>query len=224
MVMVALLSERDAASSRSCAECAGESRIQARAMRHSRSVAPPYGHARSDVGRRRSWCDAAGIRAGPPRSSYPFVVNGQPRQEILILWERANPSLSREEGTVALMSSRRSRLFTVVLLGLLIAAPLSSGDKGLWLSIASTPIPLLEAPIRQLPAEHSTLLPDRSGLALAPARVDRTESAKSVALLHIVGAANLRPGWAQADPIRSCGALEPICSTSVAPRGPPSRL
>lgn len=44
------------------------------------------------------------------------------------------------------MSWRRIRTLTLVLLGLLIAAPLRSGDKGLWLSLAPTPVQLLRLP------------------------------------------------------------------------------
>ena len=80
------------------------------------------------------------------------------------------------------MSWRRVRALTLVFLGLLIASPLSSGDKGLWLSLASTPVQLLEVASDRLPAEHSILLPDGASRAVraATARTERADAAKSL--------------------------------------------
>ena len=81
------------------------------------------------------------------------------------------------------MSWRRIRALTLLLLVLLIASPLSSGDKGLWLSLASTPVQLLEVASDRLPAEHSILLPDgasRTGRVATAARLERADVAKSL--------------------------------------------
>ena len=81
------------------------------------------------------------------------------------------------------MSWRRTRGLTVLLLVLLIAAPLSSGDKGLWLSLASSPVQHLDVATDRLPAELSSLLPDgasRAGRATAAARPGRADVARSL--------------------------------------------
>ena len=81
------------------------------------------------------------------------------------------------------MSWRRVRALRLVLLGLLIASPLSSGDKGLWLSLAATPVQLLELATDRLPTEHSIVLPDgasRAGRAAATARAERADVARSL--------------------------------------------
>ena len=63
------------------------------------------------------------------------------------------------------MSRRRIRALTLILLGLLIAAPLSSGDKGLWLSLISTPAHILSIGADSVPAEHAIVVPERAGRA-----------------------------------------------------------
>jgi hypothetical protein len=78
------------------------------------------------------------------------------------------------------MSWRRLRVLTLILLVLLILAPLSSGDKGLWLSLASTPVQHLDVATDRLPAEHSILLPERAartGRVAAISRTDRADAA-----------------------------------------------
>jgi hypothetical protein len=83
------------------------------------------------------------------------------------------------------MTWRRARARTLLLLVLLIAAPLSSGDKGLWLSLASTPVQHVDLATDRLPAEHSSLLPDgasRAGCATAAARPERADVAKTLGL------------------------------------------
>lgn len=79
------------------------------------------------------------------------------------------------------MSWRRIRALTLLLLVLLIASPLSSGDKGLWLSLAATPVQLVESVADHLPAEHSVLLPDAANRASrTAARTERADVAKSL--------------------------------------------
>jgi len=60
------------------------------------------------------------------------------------------------------MSWHWTRLSTLAILALLYLSPLSSGDKGLWLSLGVTPLPYLEVATDRLPAEHSILLPERA--------------------------------------------------------------
>lgn len=67
---------------------------------------------------------------------------------------------------------RQLPAITLILLGILLAAPLSSGDKGLWLSVAPTAVLLSDAPAGGLPAEHSTIVPDRSGRVVAAGRTE----------------------------------------------------
>ena len=83
------------------------------------------------------------------------------------------------------MTWRHARVLTLLLLVLLIAAPLSSGDKGLWLSLAPTPAQHLEAASDRLPAELSILVPDaaaRVARAVAAARPERADTAKTLGL------------------------------------------
>jgi len=78
------------------------------------------------------------------------------------------------------MSWRRTRGLTLLLLALLILAPLSSGDKGLWLSLTSTTVQHLDTATDRLPAELSSLLPDSAGRvrAAVAARPERADVAK----------------------------------------------
>lgn len=95
----------------------------------------------------------------------------------------SEPARRPDAGREVQMSWRRIRALTLVLLVLLIAAPLSSGDKGLWLSLTATPVQLLESASDGLPAEHSILLPDgagRSGRAATVPRPERADVAKSL--------------------------------------------
>ena len=79
------------------------------------------------------------------------------------------------------MSWRRIRALMLLLLMLLIASPLSSGDKGLWLSLAATPLQARDAAPDRLPAEHSILLPDGvSRVGRAAARPERADTEKSL--------------------------------------------
>ena len=80
------------------------------------------------------------------------------------------------------MSWRHVRALTLVFLGLLLASPLSSGDKGLWLGLAATPIQHLVAPGHGVPAEHSTLLPEKASRPVVAARIERIDPSKSLGI------------------------------------------
>ena len=75
------------------------------------------------------------------------------------------------------MSWRWSRLSTLAVLLVLYAAPLSSGDKGLWLSVTSMPAPLFGAIPGGMAAEHTIVLPSRGALSLARIGVERGDPA-----------------------------------------------
>jgi hypothetical protein len=114
----------------------------------------------------------------------------------------------------------RIRLLTFVLLGLLLAAPLSTGDKGLWLGLAATPV-LLDAPADWLPAEHSTLLPDRSGRALASARVEQTGAGKRLVAPNPTWIPSVGEGWTDGDAAPT-QALHALFAARPEPRAPPA--
>lgn len=119
------------------------------------------------------------------------------------------------------MSWQWSRLSTLALLALLYASPLSSGDKGLWLSVTSMPVPMSGAIPEGVPPEHAILLPDRGGLALARAGIDRGEPALGPGLLAIDGAA-VDATWTSVGDPPSWSTHGAICSAPVGPRGPPA--
>ena len=78
------------------------------------------------------------------------------------------------------MARRHVRSLTLLLLALLIAAPLSTGEKGLWLSLAASPTQLTEIVIGSVPAEDTFLVPERASRVIRavtaprPARVEAT--------------------------------------------------
>lgn len=121
------------------------------------------------------------------------------------------------------MSWRRVRALTLILLGLLIASPLSSGDKGLWLSLAPTPVQLLEVATRSLPAEHSILLPDgvsRPGRTAA-ARPERTDEARSLGPAGTVWSLASHGRWTTVVSVPAYPHGE-LFSSRPAPRAPPA--
>ena len=118
------------------------------------------------------------------------------------------------------MSWHWSRLSTLAFLALLYASPLSSGDKGLWLSVTSMPVPLFGAIPGEMPAEHSILLPDRSELALVQRCVARGEPALGVGLV-VVSTTTINASSTTASDRSGWGSLDPICADPTAPRGPP---
>jgi hypothetical protein len=120
------------------------------------------------------------------------------------------------------MSWQWSRLSTFVLLGLLYVSPLSSGDKGLWLSVASMPFQQFGSIPGEMPPEHSILLPYRVGLALAAVRFDRGEPAPGPGLLAVANAPTPTRSECVGD-TSAWSALDETCPAPSAPRGPPVR-
>ena len=119
------------------------------------------------------------------------------------------------------MSWRQLPALTLVLLGLMLAAPLSSGDKGLWFSLAPAAVLLTDAPAAGLPAEHSTLAPDRQS---RPAVASRTESSGAHKALAVdSGPAGIVPGehWTLVQDRPAAALLQPIAALA-APRAPPA--
>lgn len=94
------------------------------------------------------------------------------------------------------MSWRHVRSLTLVLLVLTIAAPLSSGDKGLWLSLGASPLVYLELASDRLPAEHSILLPERASRTGREEIVARDERL-DVATHLFVDVASWSPGTSE---------------------------
>jgi hypothetical protein len=119
------------------------------------------------------------------------------------------------------MSRHGSRLSILVFLVLLYASPLSSGDKGLWLSVAAIPVPLFGTFHGAMPAEHSILLPSRSGLGLARVCIERGEAAPGPGLL-VADETTIAPTWTTVSHPSAWTTLESICPAPSAPRGPPS--
>jgi hypothetical protein len=119
------------------------------------------------------------------------------------------------------MSWRHVRALTLVLLGLLLASPLSSGDKGLWLSLASTPIQSFAVPDGHLPAEHSTVLPDQASRPVAVARTERIDPARSLGAAIVAWAVGLGERWPALDVAPSPLPGEPVAA-HPAPRAPPA--
>ena len=119
------------------------------------------------------------------------------------------------------MSWHWSRLSTLVVLTLLYAAPLSSGDKGLWLSVASMPVPLFGAIPGDVPPEHSILLTDRGALSLARVGVERSEPALGPGL-SAVDDATVDATWTSVTHPPTWSTASENCPAPVAPRGPPA--
>lgn len=121
------------------------------------------------------------------------------------------------------MSWRQLPAITLILLGILLAAPLSSGDKGLWLSVAPTAALLTDAPTAGLPAEHSTILPDRTGRSAVAGRIeigsgglDRAIDPQATTPSRWTG-----EGWTRVDAGRSQAVGQPL-ARRAAPRAPPA--
>jgi hypothetical protein len=114
-----------------------------------------------------------------------------------------------------------SRLATLVILGLLYTSPLSSGDKGLWLSVTSMPVQVLAAAPDRMPAEHSILLPNGGGPGLAMACVELGEPAPALAPLASDDPTS-SDTWRGVGQAASSTKLREICPSLSAPRGPPA--
>ncbi len=116
----------------------------------------------------------------------------------------------------------RARWLILVLLALIVASPFSSGDKGLWLSIAPAPIQVFEASSGHFAAEESTLLQVRGDPAPCPVSAAQTGPDWGIAL-HGANASIARNGC------RARAYLVPVplappdtSSGPFAPRGPPA--
>jgi hypothetical protein len=122
------------------------------------------------------------------------------------------------------MSRRQFRTLTLALLMLLIAAPLSSGDKGLWLSLAATPTQVFETVAGNLPAEHAILVPERGSRA---GRAQLLARAERVDVTRIVGPGGALAAFGQSArwPLPDVPTLHPHGEPSAdrpAPRAPPA--
>lgn len=119
------------------------------------------------------------------------------------------------------MSWRQLPALTLVLLGLLLLAPLSSGDKGLWLSVAPTTTLLASAPAAGLPAEHSTLLPDRQARTTVAGRIESSGADRSLGASADATGLYLGDRWISTEDIPAAAPLQPIAALA-APRAPPA--
>ena len=119
------------------------------------------------------------------------------------------------------MARHWPRLPILVFLVLLYASPLSSGDKGLWLSVAAMPVPLFGTFHGAMPAEHSIVLPSHGGLGLARVCTERNDMAPGPGLLATVETA-IDPTWTTVSHTSAWNALDAICPAPSAPRGPPA--
>lgn len=119
------------------------------------------------------------------------------------------------------MSWRWSQLLTLAFLAVLYASPLSSGDKGLWLTVTSMPVSLLGAIPGGMPPEHSILLPNRAGTVLARVCVERSESSLGPGQLD-ADASVIGPTSRTVGDVSAAHALRSACPATTAPRGPPA--
>jgi hypothetical protein len=119
------------------------------------------------------------------------------------------------------MSRQRIRVLTLVLLGLLIAAPLSFGDKGLWLSFASTPQQVLDVVAGGLAPEQMLLLHERTGRMIVAPRLERSDAVRSLDDGGIWIPARSGSGWVIADSVQP-PALGELYAGRPAPRAPPA--
>jgi hypothetical protein len=119
------------------------------------------------------------------------------------------------------MSWHWSRLSMLTFLALLYAAPLSTGDKGLWLSVAGLPAQVLGTAAERLPAEHSSLIPDAGSRTSWSARSEHDEPWVKLSLRTggLPGAVATSRYVDQAQPQTSLAAM---LSAPAAPRGPPA--
>ena len=118
------------------------------------------------------------------------------------------------------MSWRRSRLSILVFLGLLYTAPLSSGDKGLWLSVTSMPVQLFGVISGGIPPEREIQVPDRGAQGLTLAQLERGEPALGPGLRAV----DATPALGRSEQVvdESFGSARPAAYQSqAAPRGPP---
>jgi hypothetical protein len=122
------------------------------------------------------------------------------------------------------MSRRHFRALTLALLMLIVAAPLSSGDKGLWLSLAATPSQVFQTAASEVPAEHVTLVPERgsrAGRTQALLRADRVDTARIIGTVGALTSFGQGARW----PLPDVPSVHPHGEPSAdrpAPRAPPA--
>jgi hypothetical protein len=119
------------------------------------------------------------------------------------------------------MRWRSISALSLVLLGLLLAAPLSVGDKGLWLSLHGASETLLRASTGMATPEHSTLLPDGSSRVHVTTRLDRSDPPRSLsapATDWLLGPSERRSS-VHTTPTP---APHPVLAARPAPRAPPA--
>ena len=119
------------------------------------------------------------------------------------------------------MAWRQLPALTLVLLGLMLAAPLSAGDKGLWLSLAPAAVLLADAPVTGLPAEHSTLAPDRQSRPAVAGRIETNAFDKSLGVDTRPAGLALSERWTRLPDRPVFALLQPIAALP-APRAPPA--
>lgn len=122
------------------------------------------------------------------------------------------------------MTRQQFRALTLALLILIVAAPLSSGDKGLWLSFTATPNQVLETAARDLPAEHEILVPERGsrvGRTQVLLRAERVDTARMIAPVGAPASFGHGVRW----PLPDLPAIHPHgepFADRPAPRAPPA--
>lgn len=119
------------------------------------------------------------------------------------------------------MSWRLVRALTLMFLGLLIASPLSSGDKGLWLSLGGAHVQLHRATASRLPAEHTTVVPDAVARPSASRHVERTDASRSLCPSCSSGLVPPAERWTIATATRFPAHKKTLVEPR-APRAPPS--
>src|SRR5262245_19052392 len=119
------------------------------------------------------------------------------------------------------MSWRWSRLSILALLALLYVSPLSSGDKGLWLTVTALPAQAFGTILGRLSPEPPILLPVRDGRAFSAIRLERREPVLGAALLG-VGMPPSPERTARVSPAWVWNTGETILPALAAPRGPPA--
>ncbi len=118
------------------------------------------------------------------------------------------------------MRWRSLSALTLVVLGLLLAAPLTTGDKGLWLSLHGSSASLLQGMPGAPTPEHSTLLPDRPARMVAAGRLERPDPARSLSAPAAGWLLGPGEGW-QSDGSAPVPAPHLLLAARPDPRAPP---
>lgn len=117
---------------------------------------------------------------------------------------------------------RRFRLVTGLVLVLHFLAPLSSGDKGLWLSVAPAPIRVFAATASDVVVEHSTLLPVQGIPGFSGLAAGHPDPAKGVITVETGVAIPSHGCRALLTRIPMCGVPGDADAELASPRGPPA--